>query len=53
MGPDRYLVHGEAYKKVREGLTELLMQKAGTSEFEALRKVCTLKRYDQTISACH
>ena len=53
MDPDRYLVHGEGYKKVREGLTELLMQKADTSEFEALRKVCILKRYDQRISACH
>lgn len=52
MDPDRYLVHGEAYKKLRERLTELLMQKAGASEFEELHKVCTLKRY-QKILACH
>ena len=52
MDPDCYLVHGEAYKEIREKLTELLMQKAGTSEFEELRKVCALKRY-QNITACH
>ena len=52
MDPDCYLVHGEAYKELREQLTELLMQKAGTSEFEELNKVCALKRY-QNITACH